>query len=91
MYVSPIQTKVCIKDYLCARKMKYIHGDSLADSLYFIFFSFLQCIGAVLLSSVQGLAINVDPVLYTWLTYQPQKRASRHIQQVCSFGGKRVE
>ncbi|XP_074879781.1 intermembrane lipid transfer protein VPS13B isoform X6 [Buteo buteo] len=37
--------------------------------------------GAVLLSSVQGLAINVDPVLYTWLTYQPQKRASRHIQQ----------
>uniref|UniRef100_A0A8C2Y556 Vacuolar protein sorting 13 homolog B n=1 Tax=Coturnix japonica TaxID=93934 RepID=A0A8C2Y556_COTJA len=37
--------------------------------------------GAVLLSSIQGLAINVDPVLYTWLTYQPQKRASRHIQQ----------
>nr|XP_013797393.1 PREDICTED: vacuolar protein sorting-associated protein 13B isoform X1 [Apteryx mantelli mantelli] len=38
--------------------------------------------GAVLLSSVQGLAINVDPVLYTWLIYQPQKRASRHIQQI---------
>ncbi|XP_075562019.1 intermembrane lipid transfer protein VPS13B isoform X5 [Pelecanus crispus] len=37
--------------------------------------------GAVLLSSVQGLAINIDPVLYTWLTYQPQKRASRHSQQ----------
>ncbi|XP_021242343.1 vacuolar protein sorting-associated protein 13B isoform X6 [Numida meleagris] len=37
--------------------------------------------GAVLLSSIQGLAINVDPVLYTWLIYQPQKRASRHIQQ----------
>uniref|UniRef100_A0A8B9USW9 Vacuolar protein sorting 13 homolog B n=1 Tax=Anas zonorhyncha TaxID=75864 RepID=A0A8B9USW9_9AVES len=37
--------------------------------------------GAVLLSSVQGLAINVDPVLYTWLIYQPQKRPSRHIQQ----------
>ncbi|XP_068789045.1 intermembrane lipid transfer protein VPS13B isoform X3 [Struthio camelus] len=37
--------------------------------------------GAVFLSSVQGLAINVDPVLYTWLMYQPQKRASRHIQQ----------
>ncbi|XP_068861324.1 intermembrane lipid transfer protein VPS13B isoform X7 [Aphelocoma coerulescens] len=37
--------------------------------------------GAVLLSSVQGLAINVDPVLYTWLIYQPQKRVSRHIQQ----------
>ncbi|XP_009980740.1 PREDICTED: vacuolar protein sorting-associated protein 13B-like, partial [Tauraco erythrolophus] len=44
--------------------------------------------GAVLLSSVQGLAINVDPVLYTWLMYQPQKRACRHIQQVCIFGGK---
>ncbi|XP_062426454.1 intermembrane lipid transfer protein VPS13B isoform X5 [Rhea pennata] len=37
--------------------------------------------GAVLLSSVQGIAINVDPVLYTWLIYQPPKRASRHIQQ----------
>ncbi|NXD18802.1 VP13B protein, partial [Spelaeornis formosus] len=37
--------------------------------------------GAVLLSSVQGLAVNVDPVLYTWLIYQPQKRVSRHIQQ----------
>ncbi|XP_066034107.1 intermembrane lipid transfer protein VPS13B isoform X3 [Chamaea fasciata] len=37
--------------------------------------------GAVLLSSVQGLAINLDPVLYTWLVYQPQKRVSRHIQQ----------
>ncbi|XP_071660013.1 intermembrane lipid transfer protein VPS13B isoform X8 [Patagioenas fasciata] len=40
-----------------------------------------QTSGAVLLSSVQGLAINVDPVLYTWLIYQPQKRASKHIQQ----------
>ncbi|XP_064248910.1 intermembrane lipid transfer protein VPS13B isoform X5 [Passer domesticus] len=40
-----------------------------------------QTSGAVLLSSVQGLAINVDPVLYTWLVYQPQKRVSRHIQQ----------
>ncbi|NXG28321.1 VP13B protein, partial [Dromaius novaehollandiae] len=37
--------------------------------------------GAVLLSSVQGLAINVDPVVYAWLLYQPQKRASRHVQQ----------
>ncbi|KYO29383.1 vacuolar protein sorting-associated protein 13B isoform A [Alligator mississippiensis] len=37
--------------------------------------------GAVLLTSVQGLAVNIDPVLYTWLTYQPQKRNSRHIQQ----------
>ncbi|XP_062426458.1 intermembrane lipid transfer protein VPS13B isoform X8 [Rhea pennata] len=40
-----------------------------------------QTSGAVLLSSVQGIAINVDPVLYTWLIYQPPKRASRHIQQ----------
>ncbi|XP_023373239.1 vacuolar protein sorting-associated protein 13B isoform X1 [Otolemur garnettii] len=37
--------------------------------------------GAVFLCSVQGLAVNIDPVLYTWLIYQPQKRASRHIQQ----------
>lgn len=82
-YVNPIQTKVCIKDDLCARKT-YLDG----DSLHFLFF--LWCIGAVLLSSVQGLAINVDPVLYTWLIYQPQKRASRHIQQVRIFGGKGV-
>ncbi|XP_010617862.1 vacuolar protein sorting-associated protein 13B isoform X2 [Fukomys damarensis] len=37
--------------------------------------------GAVLLCSVQGFAINIDPVLYTWLIYQPQKRTSRHMQQ----------
>ncbi|KAM4688560.1 intermembrane lipid transfer protein VPS13B [Discoglossus pictus] len=37
--------------------------------------------GAVFLASVQGIAINVDPVLYTWLIYQPQKRSSRHSQQ----------
>ncbi|XP_035887188.1 vacuolar protein sorting-associated protein 13B isoform X5 [Phyllostomus discolor] len=37
--------------------------------------------GAVLLCSVEGLAVNVDPVLYTWLIYQPQKRTSRHMQQ----------
>lgn len=37
--------------------------------------------GAVLLCSVQGLAVNIDPVLYTWLIYQPQKRTSRHMQQ----------
>ncbi|XP_036731897.2 intermembrane lipid transfer protein VPS13B isoform X2 [Manis pentadactyla] len=37
--------------------------------------------GAVLLCSIQGLAVNIDPILYTWLTYQPQKRASRHTQQ----------
>ncbi|XP_058420686.1 intermembrane lipid transfer protein VPS13B isoform X2 [Diceros bicornis minor] len=37
--------------------------------------------GAVLLCSVQGLAVNIDPVLYTWLIYQPQKQTSRHVQQ----------
>ncbi|XP_006859246.1 PREDICTED: vacuolar protein sorting-associated protein 13B isoform X2 [Chrysochloris asiatica] len=37
--------------------------------------------GAVLLCRVQGLSVNIDPILYTWLIYQPQKRTSRHIQQ----------
>lgn len=37
--------------------------------------------GAVFLCSVQGVAVNIDPVLYTWLIYQPQKRTSRHMQQ----------
>nr|XP_020025751.1 vacuolar protein sorting-associated protein 13B isoform X2 [Castor canadensis] len=37
--------------------------------------------GAVLLCRIQGLAVNVDPILYVWLTYQPQKRTSRHMQQ----------
>ncbi|KAM9098430.1 vacuolar protein sorting-associated protein 13B isoform X7 [Sarcophilus harrisii] len=37
--------------------------------------------GAVLLANVQGIAASIDPVLYTWLIYQPQKRCSRHIQQ----------
>lgn len=37
--------------------------------------------GAVFLCSVQGLAVNIDPILYTWVIYQPQKRANRHAQQ----------
>ncbi|XP_059730343.1 intermembrane lipid transfer protein VPS13B isoform X12 [Bos taurus] len=37
--------------------------------------------GAVLLCNVQGLAVNIDPILYTWLIYQPQKRSSKHMQQ----------
>ncbi|XP_036063836.1 vacuolar protein sorting-associated protein 13B isoform X3 [Onychomys torridus] len=38
--------------------------------------------GAVFLCSVQGLAVNIDPILYTWVIYQPQKRTSRqHMQQ----------
>ncbi|XP_042565146.1 LOW QUALITY PROTEIN: vacuolar protein sorting-associated protein 13B [Clupea harengus] len=37
--------------------------------------------GAVLLVSVQGIAVNVDPVFCTWLLYQPQKWSSRQQQQ----------
>ncbi|XP_053322760.1 intermembrane lipid transfer protein VPS13B [Spea bombifrons] len=37
--------------------------------------------GAVLLASIQGVAVNVDPVVYTWLAYQPQRRSSRQPQQ----------
>ncbi|XP_051058543.1 intermembrane lipid transfer protein VPS13B [Phodopus roborovskii] len=37
--------------------------------------------GAVFLCSVQGLAVNIDPILFTWIIYQPQKRTSRHMQQ----------
>ncbi|XP_026561693.1 vacuolar protein sorting-associated protein 13B isoform X1 [Pseudonaja textilis] len=40
--------------------------------------------GAVLLASMQGLTVNIDPVLYTWLMYQPQKRSSRLMQQTAS-------
>ncbi|KAJ8394612.1 hypothetical protein AAFF_G00044150 [Aldrovandia affinis] len=32
---------------------------------------------AVLLVSVQGVAVNVDPVFCTWLLHQPQKGSSR--------------
>ncbi|XP_036393864.1 vacuolar protein sorting-associated protein 13B-like isoform X1 [Megalops cyprinoides] len=37
--------------------------------------------GAVLLVSVQGVAVNVDPVFCTWLLHQPQKGSSRLQQQ----------
>ncbi|XP_029308458.1 vacuolar protein sorting-associated protein 13B isoform X4 [Cottoperca gobio] len=33
--------------------------------------------GAVLLVSVQGIAVNVDPVFCTWLLYQPHRGSSR--------------
>ncbi|KAG8133827.1 hypothetical protein E2320_011587 [Naja naja] len=33
---------------------------------------------------MQGLTVNIDPVLYTWLMYQPQKRSSRLMQQTAS-------
>ncbi|KAG8570401.1 hypothetical protein GDO81_011258 [Engystomops pustulosus] len=37
--------------------------------------------GAVLLANIQGLSLNVDPVLYTWLLYQPQRKGDRPSQQ----------
>ncbi|XP_078109919.1 intermembrane lipid transfer protein VPS13B isoform X4 [Sander vitreus] len=33
--------------------------------------------GAVLLVSVQGIAVNVDPLFCTWLLYQPHRGSSR--------------
>ncbi|KAM9851512.1 intermembrane lipid transfer protein VPS13B [Aulostomus maculatus] len=37
--------------------------------------------GAVLLASVQGIAVNVDPIFCTWLLYQPHRGSSRQQQQ----------
>ncbi|TKS81631.1 Vacuolar protein sorting-associated protein 13B [Collichthys lucidus] len=37
--------------------------------------------GGVLLVSVQGIAVNVDPVFCTWLLYQPHRGSSRQQQQ----------
>ncbi|XP_068178837.1 intermembrane lipid transfer protein VPS13B-like isoform X2 [Antennarius striatus] len=37
--------------------------------------------GGVLLVSVQGIAVNVDPVFCSWLLYQPHKGSSRQQQQ----------
>ncbi|XP_061571778.1 intermembrane lipid transfer protein VPS13B-like isoform X1 [Cololabis saira] len=37
--------------------------------------------GAVLLVSVQGVAVNVDPIFCTWLLYQPHRGSSRKQQQ----------
>uniref|UniRef100_A0A3P9Q9M9 Vacuolar protein sorting 13 homolog B n=1 Tax=Poecilia reticulata TaxID=8081 RepID=A0A3P9Q9M9_POERE len=38
--------------------------------------------GAVLLVSVQGIAVNVDPIICTWLLYQPHRGSSRKQQQI---------
>uniref|UniRef100_A0A665TE46 Vacuolar protein sorting 13 homolog B n=1 Tax=Echeneis naucrates TaxID=173247 RepID=A0A665TE46_ECHNA len=38
--------------------------------------------GAVLLVSVQGIAVNMDPVFCTWLLYQPNRGSTRQQQQV---------
>nr|XP_046256632.1 vacuolar protein sorting-associated protein 13B-like isoform X4 [Scatophagus argus] len=37
--------------------------------------------GGVLLVSVQGVAVNVDPVFCTWLLYQPHRGSGRQQQQ----------
>ncbi|XP_032375136.1 vacuolar protein sorting-associated protein 13B isoform X2 [Etheostoma spectabile] len=37
--------------------------------------------GAVLLVSVQGIAVNVDPLFCTWLLYQPHRGNSRQQKQ----------
>ncbi|XP_058602808.1 intermembrane lipid transfer protein VPS13B isoform X2 [Onychostoma macrolepis] len=48
--------------------------------------------GAVLLVSVQGIAVNVDPVLTSWLLFQPQRTSgSRQTQQVSMVMKKRRE
>ncbi|XP_016140243.1 vacuolar protein sorting-associated protein 13B [Sinocyclocheilus grahami] len=48
--------------------------------------------GAVLLVSVQGVAVNVDPVLSSWLLFHPQRTSgSRQTQQVSMVMKKRRE
>ncbi|XP_069778608.1 intermembrane lipid transfer protein VPS13B-like isoform X4 [Narcine bancroftii] len=42
--------------------------------------------GAVFLASVQGIAISVDPVFYTWLLHQPQKGNVKHRPQQSAAG-----
>lgn len=43
---------------------------------------FFRWPGGVLLVSVQGVTVNVDPVFCTWLLYQPRRGSSRQQQQV---------
>ncbi|KAK6325958.1 hypothetical protein J4Q44_G00016020 [Coregonus suidteri] len=45
------------------------HGDDCRNS------------GAVLLVSVQGIAVNLDPVFSTWILHQPQKRSTKQQQE----------
>ncbi|XDV39483.1 hypothetical protein PO909_008727 [Leuciscus waleckii] len=48
--------------------------------------------GAVLLVSVQGIAVNVDPVLSSWLLFHPQRTSgNRPTQQVSMVMKKRRE
>ncbi|KAJ8290952.1 hypothetical protein GJAV_G00019590 [Gymnothorax javanicus] len=46
--------------------------------------------GAVLLVSVQGVAVNVDPVVCSWLLHQPQKGSGRLQQQQQATGAASV-
>lgn len=44
---------------------------------------FFNVVGAVLLVGMQGIAVNVDPILSTWLLYHSQRpTTSRQTQQV---------
>ncbi len=61
-----------IFDFLCLRSCNI-------KSLIWLFLWFP---GGVLLVSVQGIAVNVDPVFCTWLLYQPHRGSSRQQQQV---------
>ncbi|XP_053467279.1 intermembrane lipid transfer protein VPS13B isoform X5 [Ictalurus furcatus] len=43
--------------------------------------------GAILLVGVQGIAVNLDPILSTWLLYHSQRpTSSRQTQQMPTFG-----
>lgn len=72
--------------FLCLEEHDINHGfDFLCLQSWAIkpLFVFLCCPGAVLLVSVQGIAVNVDPVFCTWLLYQPHRgREGRQQQQV---------
>uniref|UniRef100_A0A671VBR1 Vacuolar protein sorting 13 homolog B n=1 Tax=Sparus aurata TaxID=8175 RepID=A0A671VBR1_SPAAU len=47
--------------------------------------------GGVLLVSVQGIAVNVDPVFCTWLLYQPHRGSSRQQNPGSALLAKRRE
>ncbi|KAI7806135.1 putative vacuolar protein sorting-associated protein 13B-like [Triplophysa rosa] len=44
----------------------------------------LNAAGAVLLVSVQGIAVNVDPVLFSWLLFHPQRSSGTRTPQKVS-------
>jgi len=63
-------------DFLC------LQSCAIKSQISFFFYVCLCCPGAVLLVSVQGIAVNMDPVFCTWLLYQPHRGSSRQQQQV---------